>query len=567
MSIPAVTGWKKGETGSRLRDVLCRELNVSPYFALILMNRGVITPDSARDFLFGDLSSCHDPHLLKDMDRAVERIRRAISSGEKIMVYGDYDVDGITSTALLAQVLRFMGGRVETFIPHRIEDGYGVNSDAVQLAARRQVGLIVTVDCGVSSIEEVRIARGMGVDVVVTDHHEVREGRLPEAYAVVAPHREDCKYPFKELAGVGIAYKLARVLMEGNEEYVDGYLDLVALGTIADVAPLVGENRFLAKAGLEKLRITDRPGIKALVEVAGLDQRSLTCRNISFAIAPRINAMGRMGAPDAALDIFTTGDRTKAAKIASDLDRENRNRQSVERQILKNAIERTRLEVDHERDKVIVLADDSWHPGVIGIVASRIVEEFSKPAILISLDGGEGKGSGRAVPGFDLFKAVGGAGEFLEGFGGHESACGIRIRENMVDSFKKKVNSIADEYPCSQETLPDIPVDAEIPLSELGIGLIRELDLLMPYGPGNAEPVFRTNGLKVRSRPREIGRSGIKFLVTDGRAHCEAITFRKNSISRPSVGDKVDLVHTPSVNGYGGIDSVQLNIKALRGAG
>jgi single-stranded-DNA-specific exonuclease len=563
--MPVKIRWKKAEPNTRLQRVLSSELGFSPCLAQVLINRGVSNIESARSFLFGDISSCYDPYLLKDMDRASERIRKAIAKGEKVLVYGDYDVDGVTSTALLSEVLKSLGSRCETFIPNRMEDGYGLNSEAVNLAGDRGVSLIITVDCGVNSTEEVEMANSRGIDVVITDHHEIRERSLPRACAVVAPKREDCPYPFKDLAGVGIAYKVARVLVGENVSEADRHLDLVALGTIADVAPLNGENRILAKAGLERLRVTQRPGIGALSDVAGLDQRNLTCRNISFQLAPRINAMGRVGSADMSLELFTTQDTVRAREIALTLDRENRNRQMIEKDILKRALERTRSEIDLDKEKVIVLSDGSWHPGVIGIVASRIAEEFVRPAILISMEGEEGKGSGRTAGGFDLFKAVSGASEYLSGFGGHEAACGIKIKKSEVGGFKEKINSVAaGSCFCRKETLQEINIDVEMPLSDLGMNTIKEFDLLMPHGPGNREPVISTEKLKVKTRPREIGRSGVKFLVTDGRVSCEAITFRKNFFYRPSPGETVDLAYNPSINSYNGIDSLQLNIKDIR---
>ena len=557
--------WKTGQVNLRLQQVLSSDLKVSPYFAQLLFNRGLTTTEDARDFLFGDLASCHDPFLMKDMDRASERVLRAVSIGEKILVYGDYDVDGVTSTALLSEILRSLGANCETFIPHRMEDGYGLNGEAVKTAKSRGVGLIVTVDCGVNSIEEVDLANTLGIDVVVTDHHQTRGSSLPPAYAVVAPRREDCRYPFKDLAGVGIAYKLARAILGSNASLADKHLDLVALGTIADVSTLNGENRILAKTGLERLRVTDKPGIKALIDISGIEQRGLTCRNIAFALAPRINAMGRVGSADMSLELFTTQDRSRAIELAAELDKENRNRQLIEKEILKSALEKARSGIDLEREKVIVLADDSWHQGVVGIVASRIAEEFLRPSILISLEGEDGKGSGRAIRGFDLFKAVSLAQEYLVGFGGHEAACGIRIKRDSVEDFRKKINAIADECSLSEEeSMPEIDIDIEMPLSGLGIKLIKELALLMPHGPGNSEPVFATGRVQVKTRPREIGKSGVKFLVTDGRVSCEAITFRKNYFYRPKPGETIDLAYTPSINSYNGVDSLQLNIRDIR---
>ena len=362
-----------------------------------------------------------------------------------------------------------------------------------------------------------------------------------------------------------MAYKLARALMAGREDEVDKHLDLVALGTIADVAPLNGENRILTKLGLKKLRNTDKPGLKALMEVAKVDQEKLTCRNIGFALGPRINAMGRVGSANVALELIMCTDDVKAMSLARMLDKENSNRQAIERGIVKEAVDMLKADPDKYGEHVIIMADSAWHPGVIGIVASRITEQFNKPAILIALDGEQGKGSGRAVDGFNLFKAIDKSSEHLVDFGGHEAACGVKIEKEKVDSFRKRINEIAEEcFMEEEEQVAELKIDLNIPFSHIGVKLINELELLSPHGPTNTEPVFSTKGIRVKSSPREIGRGGLKFLATCGTLTCEAITFRKNSISRPKPGDIIDLAYTPSINSWAGIDSIQLNIKDLQ---
>ena len=557
--------WKIHETNARLQKVLSESLGISPLFAQLLVNRNLKTPEQAQDFLFGGISACRDPFLLKDMDRAVGRIKEAIANEERILIYGDYDVDGVTSTALLANCFNDLGAKYETFIPNRLEDGYGMNVRAVALARDHGVKLIITVDCGINSVKEIDVAAKYGIDVIITDHHEVKGDAHPEAYAIIDPHQEACEYPFKFLAGVGVAYKLARALMAGREAEVDKHLDLVALGTIADVAPLNGENRILTKLGLKKLRNTDKPGLKALMEVAKVDQEKLTCRNIGFALGPRINAMGRVGSANVALELIMCTDDVKAMSLARMLDKENSNRQAIERGIVKEAVDMLKADPDKYGEHVIIMADSAWHPGVIGIVASRITEQFNKPAILIALDGEQGKGSGRAVDGFNLFKAIDKSSEHLVDFGGHEAACGVKIEKEKVDSFRKRINEIAEEcFMEEEEQVAELKIDLNIPFSHIGVKLINELELLSPHGPTNTEPVFSTKGIRVKSSPREIGRGGLKFLATCGTLTCEAITFRKNSISRPKPGDIIDLAYTPSINSWAGIDSIQLNIKDLQ---
>ncbi|MFH1837603.1 MAG: single-stranded-DNA-specific exonuclease RecJ [Candidatus Omnitrophota bacterium] len=552
-------------TNLRLQGILSESLGVTPLFAQLLINRGVTTPGKAQTFLFGDLSSCHDPFLMKDMDKAVHRIKRAITNGEKILIYGDYDVDGVTSVALLSEVFNDLGADHETFIPDRIEDGYSLNMQAVRSAFDNNIKLIVTVDCGITSLAEVEYAASCGIDVIITDHHEEQpESRPLSAYALVDPHQADCGYPFKHLAGVGVAYKLARALMKGDESSVDKHLDLVALGTIADVMPLVGENRILAKEGLKHLRKSIKPGIRSLIEVSGVEQESLTCRHIGFSLGPRINAMGRIGSAGIALELLLCKDKQSSWELACRLDKENKNRQGIQKNILKQALDKVEAEIDLDKENIIVLADDDWHPGVVGIVASKITEEYSRPAILIALDGDDGKGSGRSVDGFNLFQAIDGVGHHLLGFGGHKQACGINIKRDSVDLFRKSLNeSVKLSVVSKKIAQPEIEVDLRVPFAHIGVKLINELKLLMPFGPGNEEPLFCTGGIMVKNQPKDIGSSGFKFLVIYGNQTCEAITFRKNQVTRPVKGDIIDLVYTPSINQWAGVETIQLNIRDL----
>lgn len=568
------TVWKVQETNTRLQKVLCEALSITPFFAQLLVNREIKTPEEAHEFLFGGLASCHDPFKMKDMEKAVTRIKKAIVNKEKILIYGDYDVDGVTSTAMLAYTLEALGADHGTFIPNRLEDGYGMNIRAVAKAREDGVGLIVTVDCGINSVDQIKCANDYGIDVIITDHHEVKDAERPQAYAIIDPHQEDCRYPYQFLAGVGVVYKLARALMIGHEQEVDENLDLVALGTIADVAPQSGENRVLTKLGLKALRDTKKEGLKALMDISGVDPDKMSCRDIGFRLAPRINAMGRVGSANIALELLLTKDALKAKEMAKRLDEENKNRQKIEREILKSAISKVESEIDLENDKMIVLADDEWHPGVIGIVASRLTEQYGLPAILICLDGDKGKGSGRAVEGFNLFDAVLKAEDHLIDFGGHEGACGVKISRDKVEDFTSAVNEAAKDVEArSEEALAELNIDLSLPFAHVDVRLIKELEMLMPYGPGNAEPVFATKGIKVKNSPHDIKSRatqksiGFKFFATCGSLTCQAITFKKNQITRPKQGDIIDLAYTPSINSWNGFDSVQLNIRDLQVVG
>ncbi len=558
--------WKEHEANPRLQKVLCEALGISGVFAQLLINRGIRTPDAAKMFLFGTLDECHDPFLMKDMAKAVDRVHKAVAKKEKILVYGDYDVDGVTSVAILSTIFDFLEANYETFIPNRLEEGYGMNIRAVARAREDGVKLIVTVDCGINSKEEVKCANDYGIDVIITDHHEIKEGEeLPNAYAIIDTHQKDCKYPFKHLAGVGVAYKLARALMKSNEKKVDELLDLVALGTVADVAPQLGENRILTKAGLRELQDTTRPGLKALMEVARVNPETLACSHIGFALAPRINAMGRVGSANVALELLLCKEKMKARELARTLDKENRNRQSIEKDILKQASGRAGKELDIKKDRAIVLADEAWHPGVLGIVASRLTEEYNVPVILFSIEGDVAKGSGRSIDGFNLFEAIMEAKDDLIDFGGHEAACGVKVKRENIDKFKKNFNGIAKRFFTNiEEILPELRIDLNLPFGHVGLKLLNELRLLMPYGPGNSAPIFSSRALTVKNNPREIGKSGFKFLANCGSLTCEAVTFKKNLVTKPSQGNVIDLAYTPSVNSWQGIDTIQLNIKDLQ---
>jgi len=557
--------WKIYDTDPRLQSVLGDKLGITPVFAQLLLNRGIKTVEQAQFFLFGGLSSCYDPFLMKDMDKGVERIKRAISAGEKILIYGDYDVDGVTSTALLSYIFDELGADYETFIPNRLEDGYGMNVRAVALAREDGVGLIVTVDCGINSFHEIECANSYGIDVVVTDHHEIKGEELPPAYAVIDTHRPDCGYPFKGLAGVGIAYKLAKALMSGREDEVDKHLDLVALGTVADVAPMTGENRILTKAGLKMMKTTSKCGLSALMKVARIQPEALTCRHIAFGLAPRINAMGRVGSANTALDLLMCTDSGRACDIASELDRENKNRQSIEKELLSRVMEHVGDGALAQRDGIIVLAGELWHPGVLGIVASRLVDAYDVPAILISLKDGAGKGSGRSARGINLFEVINKAKEYLVSFGGHESACGLKIKKENIDNFREAVSVAVKKRTIDTKIRePELEVDMNLPFSHVGAKLIGELQLLMPYGPENSEPVFATHDINVKNTPRDIGRSGFKFLAKCGNLTCEAVTFAGKRVKKPRRGSTINLAYTPSINSWEGIDTIQLNIRDLQ---
>ena len=553
---------REPDTGKSKR--LSESLGISEITAQILLNRGLSDTESANSFLACHISSSHDPGLLKDIEKAVRRIKGAVSNGEKMLVYGDYDVDGITGVTLLYSVLRSLGGNVEHYIPNRLEEGYGLNLNAMRSAHKKNVALIITVDCGITAFREIDYAKGLGIDVIVTDHHEISEKGLPHAYSVINPLRDDCPYPFKYLAGVGLAYKLACLLLEGTHMPAEDFLDLVALGTVADIVPQKDENRILTKHGLWRLNRTHRVGLKALIDASGLNGKDISSGHIGFILGPRINAMGRIGSPEVALKLLLTDDDAEAASLAKILNTENRSRQRIEAGILNEAITKVERDVNFKEHKVIVLDSAEWHPGVIGIVASRIVDRYYRPAILISTKGKAGKGSGRSVANFHLFDALFKCRQHLLGFGGHEGACGITIEKDKIQDFRDAINKVASDTMKEDDMIPKLDIDMDVPLSALKEKVINELESLAPFGPDNPRPVLASSGVIVKDILRMIGKNGFKLHVTDHKITCEAVSFGRPDIDLPEKGSKVNLAYIPSMNTWQGITSLQLELKDIR---
>lgn len=557
--------WRVKDLNPAAQDSISSELNISKITAQLLLNRGIGDSKTAAEFMTCSLASCHDPFLLKDMRKAVSRIKDAVSKGENMLVYGDYDVDGMTGVATLYSALKNIGAeRLETYIPNRLEEGYGLNMPAIKKAHKDNVSLIITVDCGITSFKEIEYANSLGIDVIVTDHHEILESKVPAAYAVINPLQKDCGYPFKHLAGVGIAYKLVKAFYDGTAFFAEDFLDLVSLGTIADIAPLVGENRILAKHGLDELNRRGRVGLKALMEVAGLTGKDISSGHIGFVLGPRINAMGRVGSPQKALDLLLTDDEPDAIRLAKVLDTENRNRQKIEARILEEALSKVEREVNFKHHRVIVLASENWHPGVIGIVASRIADRFYRPAILISLDGKLGKGSGRSIENFHLFEYISRCKDSLVGFGGHEGACGVTIEKEKIDEFRDKINEESSRDIQDNIFSPKLDIDMDIPLGALNEDVINEIEKLAPFGPDNRRPVLASHNLVVKEGARQIGRNGFKMWVTDSRITYEVVSFGKGEMEIPKAGSGIALAYTPSINNWQGLQFIQLELKDIK---
>ena len=560
--------WIIGASDKESPGRLVRSLGISPIIAQLLVNRSIVEPDDADRFLNSSLSDLHDPSLLKGMGRAVSRIRHALSKGEKMLVYGDYDVDGITSVALLVSSLKKLGGNVFEYIPNRLEEGYGLNLEACRFAYTKRVSLLITVDCGISAVREVDYLNSLSIDTVIVDHHEVRGEVLPNSCAIINPLQPGCDYPFKHLAGVGLTFKLVQALLDSSADNMKDELDLVALGTVSDIVPQLGENRVLTKYGLDVIRRTTRTGLRELINVSGLKGKDITSGHVGYILGPRINASGRIGSAKKALQLLLTDDPKEAKDIALLLNQENRNRQKIESGILQEAMQKIETEVNFKDHKAIVLASDNWHPGVIGIVASRLVDRFYRPTAIISFNKNVGRGSARSISDFHLFDAISQCRDYLEGFGGHKAACGFTIQKKDVDGFRTVFNRIASESLLPEHLVPKLRADMDIPLGSLSEGLIRDIDRLAPHGSKNPSPVFISRKVRLKNAPRVIGRNGLKFWVTDGRITCEAVGFGMSDAFLDMLMEgEIDLAYSPSINVYKGLGSIQLTLEDVRSSG
>ena len=538
---------------------LC-EAGFSPITAALLCSRGYRTPGAAREFL-----SCStplsSPFDLLDMDKAAARLKLALQRREHIAVFGDYDVDGITATCLLTEFLRSRGGHVTSYIPARLEEGYGLNALAIDTLKKQGVELIVTVDCGITANQEAQLCRKLGIDLVITDHHECKT-ELPEAIALVDPHRKDQPQPVTEMAGVGVAFKLAAAIAGSQEKLLDEYCDLLCLGTVADVMPLVGENRTMVACGLKALENPQRVGLAALMAECSIQRGPITAGIVGYTLAPRINAAGRMGEVDVAVELFLTRDATRAVELAAHLCRLNRRRQEIESSIYQSAV--AKLPAGGPPD-AIVLADESWHQGVVGIVASRMAEEYSCPTFLICLDGDKGKASSRSYGGFNLFRSLEQLSALLESYGGHELAAGFTIRRACIEPFREKILQLCGEFRRSEQCSAALQIDCEIPPQLLTIANIQALGDLEPCGAGCPRPVLCMSGLHVTELGEVGGGKHLRLRLSKGPYSWGAIFFSTNA-QRAAVaqGDIVDAAFTPQVNEYRGVRTVQLNIVDIR---
>lgn len=557
--------WLVNRTNPEFLKYLSNKASISTTFAQVLVNRGIKEPDSIKEFLNPSFDCLNNPLMLPDMKKAVERIRAAMENGETVLVHGDYDADGLTSTALLVSAFRRLGIKTFYHIPNRDTEGYGFGNTGIEKAKSCNASLIITVDCGISSVEEVTSANSSGIDVIITDHHEVPE-RMPEAVAVIDAHRKDSGYPFKYLAGVGIAYKLVQALLEdiGTDKtdiVPEHFLDLVAIGTVADFVPLTGENRVLVAYGLKEINgASCRTGIQALREALMTD-RELSSTMLSFTLIPRINAAGRLSDAGDVVELLLTDDRSKADETVALLEEYNVKRRKIEKEVLESAL--NMIDPD-DPGSAIVLSSTEWHPGVIGIVASRLVDRFYRPVFLFAVKGSVAKGSARSIPPFNLYKGISECAEHLISFGGHEQAAGLKIQIDKLPSFQEKINQVLERSLSDEEMVPTLEIDAGVELSEVNFSLIRELSLLEPLGATNGEPVLGTKGVEF-IEARVVGNNHLKVRSKQKKIYMDTIGFNKGDLIKEIESSSVfDSAFTPCINEWNGTKSLQLKLKALR---
>lgn len=560
--------WIIAADASEDAAVLQHELALPRLVSRVLAARGIEKPEQARAFLDSSNSCIHDPFLLHDMVKAVDEIRRTVAAGEKIAVYGDYDVDGVTATCILIRYLRSQGADCTYYIPDRLGEGYGLNTAAISQLYQDGCRLLITVDSGITAIEEAEFAAGLGLRLIITDHHECKE-TLPAAHAVVNPRRLDSEYPFRELAGVGVAFKLICALEAQRpiEELLEEYGDIVAVGTIADVMPLVGENRCIVTQGLQLLARTRNPGLRALVSTLGLDDKPVTSNTVSFVMAPRINAAGRMGGAALAARMFLTDSLEEASELAQNLCDLNRTRQEEENRIYQEIVAWLEQEPRRHQKKALVLWGDDWHNGVIGIVASRLADRYGVPCILISMSGDCGKGSGRSIKGFNLYSALEQCAPLLDKYGGHELAVGLSIGRGKLEQFRNRIEELAEQMGAGQEVVPCISVDCQVEPPELTCEEVEGMSVLEPFGMGNPQPCFLMQGAVLEELTPISRDRHVKMLLSKGGKSFYAFAFGMGARTCAFVqGDLLDVVFSAEINRYKGRESVQLVVKDVRWA-
>lgn len=534
----------------------------------VLINRRIDTPERVQAFINPNLSDLTDPFILKGMTEAIDRITEALQRNEKIMIYGDYDVDGITATSLLFLVLNRLGAQVDYYLPNRLTEGYGLSENGILEAERRGIDLIISVDTGITAAQEVEFAKAHGIECIITDHHEPGD-RIPDAVAIVNPKQHGCPYKAAELAGVGVAYKVAHALyrkLGQDTSEVEEHLDLVALGTSADIVPLLGENRTLTRFGFRQIVRTTKPGLKSLIFVSGLMGKDIGTGQVVFVLAPRINAIGRLGDAEQAVKLLTTRDERVASQIARKLDSENKRRKNIDEATLNEALAMMDDICDMENDRAIVLSSEGWHQGVIGIVASRLVERFHLPTVLIAIDNGEGKGSARSIPGFHLTEALKQCEHTLIRYGGHKYAAGLTILPENVTEFRRLLIDVSNNLLTDDDLIPKLHIDSEIELGQISGEFIDTLEMFSPFGPMNMRPIFLTRNLEVLGSPYQVGKNHLKMKVRKGDKIFDVIGFGFGDLVRPLSmrAGTIDMAYVVEYNHWNGVTRIQLRVKDIK---
>jgi len=554
------------EPDSQLVSSLSGAVGIPANIVKILANRGIDTLKAVRRFLDPQISDLQDPFNLYGMDKGIERANKALMANEKIVIYGDYDVDGITATSLLYIVFNKLGAQVDFFLPNRLVEGYGLSKEGIDEANKLGVSLIITVDTGINAIEEVAYANSLGIDVIITDHHEPRE-ILPEAVAIINPKQPQCHFN-EELSGVGVAFKFAQALyktLSQDERDLLEHLDLVALGTAADIVPLVGENRILTKFGIPQISSTNKQGLKWLTVVSGLIGKKISTGQVVFVLAPRINAIGRLGDAKDAIRLLSTRDEKMAQEIARKLNDDNNRRKRIDEDTLQEALAQMNETVDLQNDRAIVLAGQDWHQGVIGIVASRLVERYHLPTVMISITNGEGKGSARSIPGFHLCDALKQCEHLLLQYGGHKYAAGLSIAPDHIEEFRRKFMEVSKGQLTDDDIQPKLRIDLELELSDITEDFMNTLEQFAPFGPQNMRPVFLTRNCEILGRPQIVGNNHLRMRVRKGNAVFDVIGFGFGEMSSQLSGSlSVDLVYCLEYNTYNNETQIQIRLKDLK---
>ena len=555
--------WQIFEPDKNKIEEIKSKYKVNQLLATILANRNILKEEDIRLFLNPTRNDFYNPFFITDMDIAVNRIIKAIENKENITIYGDYDVDGITSITVLKSFLNDIGVETNTYIPNRLIEGYGLNKEAINKISKKGCNLMITVDCGISAIEEIEYANSLGIETIITDHHEAGN-EIPKAIAVIDNKRKDSKYPFRELAGVGVVFKLIQAIgitLKLKEESYLKYLDIVCIGTISDIVPLVDENRVIAKLGLLLVAQTKNIGLRSIINSSGYNK--IDSNTISFGVAPRINACGRMGKAEEALELFLSKDKNEVNELTNKLNEHNRKRQETEKTIFENAVEK--IKEEHlDENKAIIVGGENWHHGVIGIVSSKITEMYFKPSILFSFEeDGIGKGSGRSIPGFDLHEALMKCSDTIEKFGGHSMAVGITVKKDNLEKFKKEFEQIATQSKID-EIIPIINIDAKVDLSDIDKEMVESLKQLEPFGEANKMPVFAFKNLKIDSIRALSEGKHLKLTLKDNNYIINAIGFNIGYLANEyRIGDKIDVAGVLEINTFNGVDNLQINIKDI----